>query len=144
MIINFAQFTAKKNINKRIKEHINENEVSEDEQEIIKIHKQDIFNLYDCKSYDEAKKKFDKMIELIDEYPVIIQDILLNSISPYFKTYFNYLDNKKIEKTNNKIENYFLKTLPRHVKTIMKTFQGVLCRIWLRQENWGKYKKITN
>ena len=71
------------------------------------------------------------MLDIIDEYPAVIQDILLNKIIPYFKTYLFLIDGK-VERTTNKIENLFLKTFPRHVKKIMKTFKGAMGRIWLR------------
>ncbi|MDR0913058.1 MAG: hypothetical protein LBM96_10710 [Methanobrevibacter sp.] len=56
----------------------------------------------------------------------------IDSIMPDFKTYFYHLIDDKVDKTNNKIENYFLKTFPSHVKKIMKTFEGILSRIYLR------------
>jgi transposase-like protein len=133
-----------KNINKHIKEYFKENKVSEDEKEIIKIYKQDIFNLFKSKSYKEARKDFNNMLEIVDEYPIIIQDILINLIMPYFKTYFLYLLDNKVEKTSNKIENIFLKTFPRHVKKIMKTFKGAITRIWLRQEIWDMNNMLKN
>jgi hypothetical protein len=82
------------------------------------------------------------VLYLIDDYPVIIQSIILDSIMPCFKTYFYHLIDDKVDKTNNKIENYFLKTFPRHVKKIMKTFEGILSRICLREKFWSKYNEI--
>ena len=50
-------------------------------------------------------------------------------IMPYFKTYFLFLIDGKVERTTNKIENLFLKTFPTHVKKIMKTSKGAMGRI---------------
>ena len=63
---------------------------------------------------------------------------------PYFKTFFNFLDDKNIESTSNKIENFFKKTLPKTVKKIMKTKNGVMSRITLKTQIWdrGNFIKI--
>ncbi|MDR0911885.1 MAG: hypothetical protein LBM96_04695 [Methanobrevibacter sp.] len=133
---------SKKNINKKIKEYIRNNKVSNEDINLIKLFKKDIFELYDCESYDDARHHFDCMLYLIEGYPVIIRSIILDSIMPYFKTYFYHLIDDNVDATNNKIENYFLKTFPRHVKKIMKTFDGTLSRICLRQKFWGEYNEI--
>jgi hypothetical protein len=46
------------------------------------------------------------MLWIIDEYIIVIQDIILNKIMPYFKTYFSFLIGDKVEKITNRIEKY--------------------------------------
>jgi hypothetical protein len=63
---------------------------------------------------------------------------MLDSLMPYFKTFFNFLDDDNIEFTSNKLENFFKRTLPKSVKKIMKTKKGVKSRITLRTEIWDR------
>jgi hypothetical protein len=78
-------FQCIKNINKHINEYYKENRVSEDEKELIKIHKRNIVDLFKLKSYDEVKKRFYGMLNIIDENFVVTWGILINKIMPYFK-----------------------------------------------------------
>jgi predicted peroxiredoxin len=57
---------------------------------------------------------------------------------PYFKTFFNFLDDKNIEFTSNKLENLFKRTLSKGVKILMKCKNGVKSKITLRIEIWSR------
>jgi hypothetical protein len=57
---------------------------------------------------------------------------------PYFKTYFNFLNDSNIEITSNKVENFFKRTLPKSVKKLMKSKKGVISRITLKTEIWDR------
>ncbi len=56
----------------------------------------------------------------------------------YFKTFFNFLDDDKIESTSNKLENFFKRTLSKSVKKIMKNKNGVTSKIALKTEIWDR------
>jgi len=76
-----------------------------------KEYKREMFDLFNFKSYDEVKKnRFNEMLDIIDEYPLVIQDILLIQIMPYFKTIFFILDCLATwRKLLIKLKIYFLK-----------------------------------
>jgi transposase-like protein len=131
-------FHAFKNFNKVVKKFIKENDLSEEEIDKIRKEKLELFSLFDSKSYKPAKNKFNKLLSKIKEFSEVIQSIILDSLMPYFKTFFNFLDDKNIESTSNKIENFFKRTLPKSVKKIMKTKNGVTSRITLRTEMWDR------
>ncbi|MBV1767839.1 MAG: hypothetical protein KUA29_06015, partial [Methanobacterium sp.] len=57
-----------------------------------------------------------------------------NSLTLYFKTFFAFLEDENIERTSNKIENIFQKTLPKSVKMLMKIKNGAMLRINIRIE----------
>ncbi|MCE5214401.1 MAG: hypothetical protein LLF83_06755, partial [Methanobacterium sp.] len=61
-----------------------------------------------------------------------------NKIIPNFETYFLFLKDPKVPKTTNQIENYFQKTLPKHIKRIMKIPKGIMTRIWQRKKFWDQ------
>ena len=83
---------------------------------------------------NHARNKFNQILNEIKEYSKIIQSIVLDSLIHYFKSYFNFLDNKNIESTSNKLENFFKRTLPESVKKLMKYKKGLKSRITLRIE----------
>lgn len=58
----------------------------------------------------------------------------MDSLMPYFKTYFSYLLDENIERTSNKLENQFQKTFPKSIKRIMKIKKGAMSQINIRIE----------
>jgi hypothetical protein len=40
--------------------------------------------------------------------------------------------------TNNKMENYFCKTLPRYLKKLFKTVEGITIYLDLQRIKWGQ------
>jgi len=131
-------FHAFKNFNKSIKKYIKENELSDDEIDKIREEKLELFSLFDSESYKSARNKFDKILTKIKDYSEVIQSIILDSLMPYFKTFFNFLDDPNIEYTSNKLENFFKRTLPKSVKKLMKIKTGVKSRISLRTKIWDQ------
>ena len=104
----------------------------------IRKEKLELFSLFDSKSFKSVRNKFNKLLSKIKEFSEVIQAIILNSLMPYFKTFFNFLDDKNIEPTSNKIKNFFKKTLPKSVKKIMKTKNRAMSRITLKTEIWDR------
>jgi len=135
-------FHAFKNINKSVNRYIKENELAEEEQDEIIRQKLELFNLFSSKSFNAARNKFDNMLSKINDFYRVIQEIMVDSIMPYFNTFFGFLKDENIDYTSNKLENYFHKTMPRHIKKIIKTVDGVMARIWLRTKLWDERNGI--
>ena len=133
-----------KNFNKIIKNYIKQNKVSKEEINKIKEEKEEIFNLFQVGSLKNARNKFNQVLVKIKEYSKIIQFIIINSLRPYFKTFFAFLDDKNIQRTSNKIENIFQKTFPKSVKKLMKIKNGVMSRINIRKEIQYQKKVFDN
>jgi transposase-like protein len=131
-------FHAFKNFNKKINKYIKENDSCDEEKEKIHEEKLRLFSLFECESYKSAKNKFNGMLKEIKEFSEIIQSIIFDSLIPYFKTFLNFLNDKNIETTSNKLENFFKKTLPKSVKKLMKSKKGIKSRITLRTEIWDR------
>ena len=129
-----------KNINKKIKEYIRDNELSDDELENIRQEKLEIFSLFNSKSFKEARNRMDEILNQIKDYSKVIQSIIMDSLMPYFKTYFSYLLDENIERTSNKLENQFQKTFPKSIKRIMKIKKGAMSRINIRIEILNQIK----
>ena len=100
-----------------------------------------IKNLFDLDDYDEAKKELKSLIFRKNEFHPAIYEIIRKSISPRYKSFIYHLKDKRIEKTSNKIENAFQKTMPKSRKRIFKTTRGVLKRIYRRDLIWNDNRK---
>jgi len=135
-------FHAFKNINKSVKSFIKENKFTEDEEKEIIKQKLELFNLFRCESFNSARNKFNNILSKINNFCKVIQEIMVESIMPYFNTFFAFLKDEKIDCTSNKLENCFLKTIPRHIKNIMKTIDGAMSRIWLKTKLWDERNGI--
>jgi len=129
-----------KNINKKIKDYMRDNELFNDDINKIQEEKLELFSLFDSKSFKKARSKMDEIINQIKDYSKVIQSIILNLFMPYFKTLFTYLEDENIERTSNKLENQFQKTFPKPIKRIMKIKKGAMSRINIRNEILNQIK----
>ena len=101
-----------------------------------------IKNLFDLDDYDDAEKELQSLIYHKNEFHPAIYVIIRKSIAPRYKRYIYHIKNKKIEKTSNKIENAFQKTMPKSRKRTFKTKRGVLKRINRRYLFWNENRKL--
>jgi len=136
-------FHTLKNFNKIIKKHIKENKLTNEEINKIRKEKLELFSLFESKSFKNARNNLNEMLNKINDYSKVIQLIICDSLMPYFKTFFAFLEDENIERTTNKIENIFQKTFPKSVKKLMKIKTGAMSRINIRKEIQNQ-KKLFN
>ncbi len=134
-------FHAKKSLNKQLKVFKDKFHLSEEEYEECHQQLKIIKNLFDLKDYDEAETELQSLIFRKNEFHPAIYEIIRKSISPRYKSFIYHLKDKRIEKTSNKIENAFQKTMPKSRKRIFKTTRGVLKRIYRRDLIWNDNRK---
>ena len=79
-----------RNINKKIKAYIKANKVSDKEIEKIQREKLELFSLFDSKSFKSARNRMNEILNQIKDYSKI-KSIIVDSLMPYFQTYFTYL-----------------------------------------------------
>ena len=96
-----------------------------------------IKDLFDLDNYDEAEKELQSLIFRKNEFHSVIYQVIRKSIVPWSKSFIHHLKDKWIEKTSNKIENAFQKTMPKSRKRIFKTIWGVLKQIYRRDLIWN-------
>ncbi|MCQ2976911.1 MAG: hypothetical protein MJ232_02745 [archaeon] len=134
-------FHTKKSLNKQLKDYSKRFKLSDEEYEVCKNQLEMIKNLFDLDDYDEAKKEFESLIYRKNEFHNVIYEIIRKSIVPRYKSFIYHLKDSKIERTSNKIENAFQKTMPKSRKKTFKTVQGVLKRIYRRDLIWNQNRK---
>ncbi len=100
-----------------------------------------IKDLFDLNDYDEFKNEVQSSIYRKKDFHPVIYKIIKKSIIPRYKRFICHLKDKRIEKTSNKIENAFQKTMPKFRKRTFKTKRGVLKRIYRRDLIWNQNRK---
>ena len=134
-------FHTKKTLNKQLKNFKDKNSLSDEEYQ--ECHKQlkMIKDLFDLNDFDEFKNELQSLIYHKDDFHPVIYKIIRKFIFPRYKSFIYHLKDKKIEKTSNKIENAFQKTMPKSRKRTFKTKRGVLKRIYRRNLIWNQNRK---
>jgi len=77
-------------------------------------------------------------------YSLITGHSLKRNFFPNYKKYLNYLIKEhynKLEKTNNRLENYNGITLPKSEKKKFRTLNGAFNQILHRIKNWNENQK---
>ena len=100
-----------------------------------------IKDLFDLNDYGEFKSEIQFLIYRKKDFHPVIYKIIKKSIRPRYKSFIRHLKDKRIEKTSNKIENAFQKTMPKSRKRTFKTKRGVLKRIYRRDLIWNDNRK---
>jgi hypothetical protein len=59
----------------------------------------------------------------------------------FINRYLLYLKNPKIEKTSNKLDNYYRNTDPEIIKTRYKTRNGILSYLYYQMIGWTDKKE---
>lgn len=121
------------------------NKVSKDEIEKIRIEKLELFSLFEAKSFKMTKNKLNEILTEINGYSEIIQSIIINSLRPYFKTFFAFLEDEKY-RTNieqNRKKCLSKKPFLKSVKKLMKIKTSAMSRINIRREIQNQ-KKLFN
>ena len=138
----FCTFHLKQLINREIRDHIKENNSSEDEIEIIHNYKQLFFDIINAESINEAQEKRNQLFYLESNTPKVIRDLASKLMIPEFKKITNHMNDAKIAITSNKIENCFLKNFPKHIKKLFKSKKGILKRFDLKLMYWDEDNAI--
>ena len=136
-------FHTKKSLNKQLKDYAKKFKLSEEEYEECKNQLQMIKDLLDLEDYHEAEKALQSLIYRKNEFHKVIYEIIRKSVVPRYKSFIYHLKDKRIERTSNKIENAFQKTMPKSRKRTFKTSRGLLKRIYRRDLIWNQNRKLN-
>ena len=115
-----------------------------DEEREIKEYKELFFQLFEQQTYDKAINYIQLLKQEINNFPNVLKEYLINNFFPNYKKYLNYIKKEhynKLEKTNNRLENYNEITLPKSEKKKFRTLTGVFNQILHRIKNWIENRK---
>ncbi len=92
-----------------------------------------IFRTYDLKT---SNKRLKKLLNDFDRIPSVLQRFIKQKILPDYKRLTNFMENTKIPRTSNTVENYYRQTEPEQIKKKYKTKQGILTYLHYKMKNW--------
>lgn len=95
--------------------------------------KKELYEILDEKDYDKGLERVNQLIEHLNDYKGQIKKFIKNRLQNQYRNFKIYLEDDKIEKTSNKIENFFSKTMSKKFKRKYRTNEGILARIHLNE-----------
>ena len=115
----------------------------------FKIFHDEIKEIFEQDTYDDALNQINKIRTKITEYPSFLAEYLNKNFFPIYNRFIIFLKKEvkdKLEKTNNKCENYIGKILKKSRKGDFKTISGVFDYICHKIEGWfeRQLKKSPN
>jgi hypothetical protein len=102
-----------------------------------------IANIYNTDTEKAAIRRFKTIYHQLDQFDDNTQKFLKNLNNKFDKT-TEYYKNPLIPRTNNKIEGYFKITLPRQLKRIYRTREGLIRWIRLQKIRWTEKNVLYN
>lgn len=94
-----------------------------------------ISRILKSKSFEKAMENFKEIWEIKDELSKEIRSHLIN-LKKYLPEALLHTKLKDVPRTNNLIESFYKATLPRKIKYIYMTYEGVMNRIILADLRW--------
>jgi IS1 family transposase len=103
----------------------------------LKKYTDNISLMFKSKTKKTAMKRFQKLQDKINELPKEIASFI-EKLSKDISNTLNHITNDDIPNTNNKLEGYYKITLPRHLKKIFRTDEGLNIKLRLNRIRWTK------
>ena len=123
-------------INNKLKVHCRRNKINGKARDYIYENAQELKNCFRQNSKQEAIEQFKQYLQNYRAIPVVLKDFIRKHIINHFHRYVEHLDDENIEKTSNKVENYYRQTNPEIIKKLYKTKQGILTFLDFQMQNW--------
>ena len=134
---NLCFFHLIKNFNEAFDEVLKNKKLTEDELRQIIDYGTEIQDMLYSTTYERAEKRFNQLLGEIAKFPLKFQKFLKN-MKPVFREFMGHLKNKKLESTNNAMENFFGVNFPKKLKYLFKTVSGVKDQLTIKAHNWNK------
>lgn len=100
-------------------------------------------------TFDEAIENINKLKNKINDYPEHLVNYLEKNFFPEYRKFLRFLENehkRKLDGTNNKLENYNGNTMPKYEKRSYRTMQGLWSALMHKKDGWIKRRNedLTN
>ena len=130
-------------INHKLKVYCRRNKINGKTRDYIYENAQELKNCFRQNSKQEAIEQFKQYLQNYRAIPVVLKDFIRKHIINHFHRYVQHLDDENIEKTSNKVENYYRQTNSEIIKKLYKTKKGILTFLDFQMQNWTqKHVKI--
>ena len=123
-------------INHKLKVYCRRNKIKGKKRDYIYENAQELKNCFRQNSKQEAIEQFKQYLQNYIAIPVVLKDFIRKHIINHFHRYVEHLDDENIEKTSNKVENYYRQTNPEKIKKLFKTKNGILTFLDFQMQNW--------
>ena len=124
----------------KLKHYKRKNNLSEKENEQMYKNAKKFIEIFHETNYFIAKQKYERYINKFNEIPPVLQQFMQKHAINFIERYLLYLKNPKIEKTSNKLDNYYRNTDPEIIKTRYKTRKGILSYLYYQMIEWTNKK----
>lgn len=101
----------------------------------LEYYKKKIKKIFKYKTLKTSMKKFNELMDEIEEMPQIIVTFL-KKLQKKIESALEFTKDKNIPKTNNLIELFYKVTFPGKIKRIYRTLEGAMNRIRLNNIRW--------
>ena len=102
-------------------------------------------NIFRTYNEETAIQRLETLLEKFNDIPKVLQQYLTKKILPDFQRLTHFMRSPFIERTSNKVENYYRQTDPNQIKKIYKTITGILSYLNQKMKKWTqKHGKNIN
>lgn len=102
-------------------------------------------NIFRTYNEETAIQRLETLLDKFDDIPKVLQRYLTKKILPDFQRLTHFMRSPFIERTSNKVENYYRQTDPNQIKKIYKTITGILGYLNQKMKKWTqKHGKNIN
>ena len=125
----------------KLKHYKRRSNLTKEETEQIYLNAKEFTEIFHETNYYIAKQKYEQYINKYNEIPEILQQFMQKHVINFIDRYLLYLKNPKIEKTSNKLDNYYRNTDPEIIKKRYKTKNGILSYLYYQMVDWTDKKR---
>ncbi len=127
-----------KMIGDKIYKKLRSKKVTEREKISLCLYFTDIKNIFRTYNSKTSQKRLEKLLNDFNRIPRLLQRFIKQKIIPDYKRLTTFMENNKIPRTSNTVENYYRQTEPEQIKNKYKTKKGILTYLHYKMKNWTK------
>ena len=102
----------------------------------------DIKNIFRTYNLKTSNQRLKELLNDFNRIPRVLKRFIKHKIMPDYKRLTTFMENTKIPRTSNTVENYYRQTEPEQIKKKYKTITGILTYLHYKMKNWTQ-KHIT-
>ncbi|GAB6056150.1 transposase family protein [Methanobacterium alkalithermotolerans] len=127
-----------KMIGDKLYKKLRSKKVTEREKISLCLYFTDIKNIFRTYNSKTSQKRLEKLLNDFNRIPRLLQRFIKQKIIPDYKRLTTFMENNKIPRTSNTVENYYRQTEPEQIKKKYKTKKGILTYLHYKMKNWTK------